>query len=128
MRNPGAFDALGPDGYLLIIGSVMLLLAIAYSLYALRRESAAVEVRSGAVHLGLIGLTLISLAFYAMLIPIAGYPVATMLFFYVLFRLFGVTSRSLSIVLSLTGAAVFWLLFVRFGNLPMPTGPVGTGW
>lgn len=126
-RADSMFDELGPDRYLVVLGVIML--AVGVSL-AFKPVASPMD---GTFSLGRIAwwpprppvtFTLALIA-YTLAIPPLGYTVATFLFFIVIYHLAGKRTLARTLGFSLVSAAVFYVLFEKFADMPLPVGPLG---
>jgi hypothetical protein len=119
------FDDLGPDRYLILLGTILAATGVALALRLVRSD--APEQESGPFRLwppsSAARFTGALLA-YAALLGVAGYTLATFLFCLLAFALAGRSWRS-SLAGSLLTTAGGWLLFVRLAGMPLPRGFVG---
>ena len=134
IRRRGTLDIVGPDGYLLGVGVLLLLLGVLLALQAWLQWRRAVPRDAGAAatatadeggyaHFALIA----ALLGYAVLLPVAGYAASTVIFLLAVFRIMGVRSwvRSAGGALALT--ILFYVAFTRVADLPLPRGWHGLG-
>lgn len=130
-RIPGSFDLVGPDRYLtgvaLLIG-VLGLAVLAQGVLQQRLQPTASEPQTATGdstlsqrHFVLIGLLIL----YAVLIPVLGYILATLLFFVATFRVMGVSTWVYTILWSLVGTATFVVSFLTVANMSLPHGLLG---
>jgi hypothetical protein len=59
---------------------------------------------------------------YALLIDVAGYLVASILFFFLAFRIVGVKSWAVNIILALMITAAYYAVFVEYCSMIFPRG------
>jgi hypothetical protein len=117
MIKPGMFVA--------ALSVALIVTALVYGYLAWRRMRAAppaaaaspVQAAKGAVwpvYAAIVG--------YGVLIPVLGYPLATVLFLVAEFRLLGVRSWPRNVALSLVVTAAFYVLFVHYAEMIFPRG------
>ena len=69
-----------------------------------------------------VALVVFVLALYAFAMPILGYLLATSFFFPIIYFIFGVRPWPKSIIVGLSTAAVFYVIFGYFAEMPLPKG------
>lgn len=119
------FDELGPDRYLILLGSILVATGIALALRLLRsdateQDSAPFRLWPPSTAVTFTGALLV----YAALLDVAGYTLATFLFCLLAFGLAGRSWRSI-LAGSLLATAGCWLVFIRLAGMPLPRGLVG---
>ena len=118
-------DVLGPGYYILSISILLIIIAIVYILMnrKLLSESVALQRESAkqASNKIVIRVTLVFLA-YILLIYIIGYFFATLIFFFLEFRLTGVKSLKTNVAVSAIVSIVFYIVFIQYCNLVFPHG------
>ena len=128
MREQFRYDFLGPDHYILGVGSSLLIIGIVYLFTQLRqkpsvRESTVEKSKKwgGMVRAaGLIGV----LALYALLAGQFGYLLSSPIFFLLAFKICGVRSWFFSVILGVACAIAFQLLFIHFLGVIFPRGSI----
>jgi uncharacterized membrane protein HdeD (DUF308 family) len=109
--HPGLLtQRLGPGLYIYILGGVLLATGVFYVVTHLRSSPEAGE---GEVSIWRVLSVTLAIAMYALLIERFGYAIATVVFFVVMFWLFGVRRWFVNLPLSLGTAAVFYVVFIR---------------
>jgi len=110
-------DAVGPQGLPIAYASVLLLLSVILTARSVRRSESPRPVHAARVA----GMLAIG-AVYLALVPWLGYT-ATLaaLILAVTWYLGGIVNRTI-VVVAVSGALVFWLLFVRLLGIPHPAG------
>ena len=130
IRRRGTLDIVGPDGYLM--GVAVLLLVIGASLvigaWLQRRRAVTAAAQSqaaegGYAHFALMG----ALVVYAAIMPAAGYALSTLAFLVAVFRVMGVSSWVRCVVGALVLTALFYGAFTGIADLPLPRGYHGLG-
>lgn len=130
-RREGVFDLIGPDRYIMVIGAILIMIAIAHvaNAFITRRvipadgpgvDDAAVENKFGV----LVSLTA-AFAGYAIFAPLAGYAATTLVFFCVTYFIMGVRGWLGVLGASIITAAVFVLIFSVLSSMPLPRGILG---
>ena len=115
-------DVLGPGLYVLFLSIVLGITGIIHLAAnykksgALKRPAASKEMRTRMI------ATILVLATYIFLISITGYLAATLVFFVLEFKVTGIRSWSLNIILSTILTALYYLIFIRYCNLIFPRG------
>lgn len=130
LRLPGVFDLMGPDRYLLAIGILLLLLGLGLIAQGARQLRAAAGTRTSpaateAVHTHL--WLLAAIVLYAVLMPVAGYTIATLAFFLAAFRIMGMRSWGWTIGSASVVTASFAWIFLRAADMPLPRGWLNLG-
>lgn len=119
------FDDLGPDRYLILLGSIMVATGIALALRLVRSDAPAES--SGPMRLWPPSSAVTftgALVIYAALLDVTGYTLATFLFCLIAFALAGRGWRSI-LAGSLLTTAGCWMLFIRLAGMPLPRGFIG---
>jgi hypothetical protein len=131
-RPKGVYDRIGAGNFLLGIGVVLLLVAIAY-FYSEMREyrsqpsapktpPADTEKPKTMAVIITVGLTVLNI----LLIPILGYLVPAMLFFVLNFTIFKLTkSQPLNVIIGVGVGVTFFVLFQHALGMFFPTGMFG---
>lgn len=73
---------------------------------------------------GIVYVVFAAVALYAVAIPLIGYVPTTFAFLLVQFRVLGVRSWPVNLLSTLVVTACFYLVFIHYGGLAMPSG----GW
>jgi hypothetical protein len=125
LRRPGVFDLMGPDRYLMAIGVILLLLGLGLIFQGVRQlrtatPTATLPVATEPVrtHLWLLGAIIL----YVVLMPVAGYAIATLAFFLAAFRIMGMHRWGWTIGSAVLVTASFVLIFVWAADMPLPKG------
>ena len=130
-RLRGTLDIVGPDGYSLGVGVLLLAIGVLLTLkgFADARHRGARVAPSAAdetgsySHFALIAVLLV----YAIAMPVVGYAVTTLAFFLAVFRIMGIRSWVRNAVASLGLTVLFYLAFTIVADLPLPKGWHGLG-
>ena len=117
---------MGPGSYVLIISAALVLTALAYVYLSLEKASRAPGVESrqprkpwvSRIVIGVFG----TFAVYAYLIELFGYVIPTILFLLVEFRLLGVKSWKVNVLLTAVVAALFYIIFIKYCEMVFPHG------
>jgi hypothetical protein len=120
-RHPAAFDVLGPDRYLMAIGTGLLGLACGH-VATWRRSQAragALGRGSGEGH-GRQFVVLLMLIGYILLLEVVGYAVATIVFLSASFLFYGEAPVWRAVALGAGVGLLFWAVFVRVGGVLFP--------
>lgn len=122
LRVPGAFDVLGPDGYMIGLGAILVLLGVMLAVAGARIRMAAADEEPAesrpASFVPMLGVT----AGYAVTIVIVGYLVATVLFFVQAFYLQRAMSRAATLPVSIVLSLLLYGGFVAVADMPLPKG------
>jgi len=140
IRRRGTLDIVGPDGYLLGVGVLLLLLGVLLALQAWLQWRRAAPRDAGAAAAAAAAATatadeggyahfalIAALLGYAVLLPIAGYAASTVVFLLAVFRIMGVRSWARSAAGALALTILFYVAFTRVADLPLPRGWHGLG-
>lgn len=115
-------DILGPGGYLIALGLLMTGLGFTYLLSHLRKDldKEKNDEKNGT------GMKLpsmvMTLAIYVFLINIIGYPLASVVFFFIIFRITGFRSWAIIGGLSVGIPIIFYIIFVHWLDMIFPAG------
>lgn len=127
LRQPGFYDVVGPDRYAIGIGALLVISGIIYFLSQLRRRTVTNEPiaergneEKGMLFkvIGIVGI----LVLYAVLMPIVGYLLASIIFFLLVFKIFGVRSWRSNIIYSVVITAIYQVVFGNFLGVILPQG------
>jgi putative tricarboxylic transport membrane protein len=122
------FDPLGPGGYNIGIGTILIILGIAYFLNI--RKEAKEETGGDRVSAGnqqrshtIMMVSIIAImAFYALLINLIGYLLASAVFFLLINRVVGFRSWLSNVAASAVMTACFYVIFVKWMGMLFPRG------
>ncbi len=116
------YDPLGPGFYLIAISLGLMTIGGAHlfwhSTSSLSMEWSPVD-RKMKIKMA---FTVLSYILYLFLIRILGYPLATLFFFILGFKIHGVKSWSFIVLLSLIFSAFYYLIFVHYCHMVFPRG------
>jgi hypothetical protein len=118
-------SVLAPGVYILILGALLLLTALIYMSLRYRSSRGAANEssqRQTAWASPLVMKIIGAFAVYAYLIDRIGYAVPTLLFLLTEFRLLGVRSWKINIILTALVTAVFYIVFIRYCEMVFPRG------
>jgi putative tricarboxylic transport membrane protein len=125
LRQPGVFDIVGPDRYLLGAGALLLVLGVglvyqgANQLLGRAPRISVHTADSGSnTHLWLLG----SIVLYAMLMPTVGYVIATLVFFLTAFRVMGMRNWAWILGSAVVVTASLAIIFTYAADMPLPRG------
>jgi putative tricarboxylic transport membrane protein len=128
-RVPGAFDMVGPDRYLAGIAILIGILGAALIVRSLgevrkvRQATSESSFLDSYRHFVLLGILLA----YALLMPVFGYVLTTLVFFVATFWTMGQTDWRWTVPSSIGATAVFYFAFVRLADMALPAGIWGVG-
>jgi putative tricarboxylic transport membrane protein len=115
-------DAIGPGAYIVAYSICLLIVGAAYLVLNFRKkatsEGVPVEWKNPSKVLKMVA----SFVIYNVLIELVGYLIATILFFLMQFKIVGVRSWRTIFLLSLIGAAVYYILFEKYCSIIFPHG------
>lgn len=130
LRQPGVFDLVGPDRYLMGTGILLLVLGVgllyqgARQVYAGGRHAPGAGGDSDAnTHLWLLG----GIVVYAVLMATVGYTISTLVFFLIAFRVMGMRSWGWVVGSAVVVTSCFAILFRYAADMPLPKGWFGLG-
>jgi hypothetical protein len=120
-------DVIGPDRYLGAISIGLFLCGVWKMMGSLKSPSqeAGKTQGEGEGNVSMVFLVIFVLFVYSILLPILGYLLSTLIFFPVLYFIFGVRSWVKSLVLGLLTAGLFYAIFAYFAEVPLPKGFLG---
>ena len=128
VRGERAFhDVIGPDRYLGAISIGLFLCGLWRMMETLKnpsQESGKTKGEGGS-NVTMVFLVIFVLFVYSILLPISGYLLSTLIFFPVLYFIFGVRSWVKSLVLGVLTAGLFYAIFAYFAEVPLPKGFIG---
>ncbi len=126
-REDSMFDELGPDRYLMVLGVIML--AVGITLF-IKPPAGAANAKFSLDRAAWwpprppVTFTL-ALVAYTLLIPPLGYAASTFLFFLVIYHLAGKRTLPSTFAYSAVSAGIFYVLFEKLADMPLPVGPFG---
>ena len=116
------YDALGPGDYILILGLVLIGVAVVHVIVNYRKPiMGKVQTVSKEMRTRMISIVVV-IMIYTFLIDIVGYLGATIFFFLTEFRVIGIKSWRLNIILSIVLTGVYYIVFVQYGDMVFPRG------
>jgi hypothetical protein len=118
------FDFLGPGYYALTVGICLLGVSIAYVVVHYRNPLPIEMVPVDKQMKIRLMSTVAACVIYIILIAVVGYLLATIIFFFLEFRIEGIKPWLLIIILSLVFSGFYYLVFVRLCNMVFPTGMI----
>lgn len=125
----GVQDVMGPGTYITVLGAILICVTlihiVLYTRRLLRRKQGsrenAEELQGSKVNFTVIVMVAI-LALYLALIQIIGYPIATPIFFLLMFRAVGVTSWKRNVMLTAILFTAYYIIFVYYCTVIFPKG------
>lgn len=130
-RMRSMFDALGPDRYLILMGSLLVLTG---AIIALSKPEPVLidgsaepepELSWGQRLTSAPVIFTVALAAYAFLIPILGYTGSTFLFFLAGYYIAGRRNLVWTLVTSVISAGAFYVIFPYLADMTLPRGILG---
>jgi hypothetical protein len=118
------YDPLGPGLYAIFISIGLITLGVVHLLAHYRRPPVMEMVPVDKKMKIRLMSTIVACVIYIFLISIVGYLLATILFFFLEFRIERIKSWPLVIVLSLVLSGFYYLVFVQYCNMVFPRGIV----
>jgi hypothetical protein len=116
------YDPLGPGPYIAAIGVGLMAIGVVYLVRNYRKSPTMDDVPVDRKTRIRIMSTIATCALYIFLIHIVGYLLATIIFFFLEFRIEGIKSWPLVVVLSLVLSALYYFIFVQSAGLVFPRG------
>jgi hypothetical protein len=116
------YDPLGPGFYIIAISIGILTIGIVHLLSHSKKLFALEEMPVDKKMRIKMMSTVAACVIYIFLIRIIGYPLATILFFFLEFRIQGIKSWPGIAVLSLVLSALYYLVFVKYCSMVFPRG------
>src|SRR4030042_3314136 len=116
------YDALGPGHYILVLGLALLATAGAYIIDNYKKPiKEKVVMINKSMRIRMISMTVV-LIIYAFLINILGYLLVTFFFFLTEFRIVGIKSWRLNLILAIVLTALYYMIFVEYAKVVFPKG------
>lgn len=116
------YDILGPGFYVLFISFAMLIAGVAYLIISYREiHKTNMVALSKEMRIRTISMILV-LVIYNFLISFVGYIIATIIFFFLEFRLVGIKSWITNVILTLILTIAYYIIFVQYCNMVFPRG------
>ncbi len=117
-------DVIGPDRYLAAVAGGLLVCGVAYLWSQSRRRGRLLAPAQAAEGVRSLQVVLVSaiLVVYVLAFPVLGYLLATILFFPVIFFVFGVRPWPKSAWVGVLTAVLFYVIFFHFAEIPLPRG------
>ena len=125
VREGGMFhDVIGPDRYLIAISFGLMIMGIRQLVVSLRKkgDTHAKEEEKEGGKMKLVCVVALVLILYTLVLPLTGYLLASLLFFPIIFFIFGVRPWLKSAAIGLITAALFYAIFEYFAEVPLPKG------
>jgi len=125
VREGGMFhDVIGPDRYLTAVSFGLMIMGIRQLVVSLRKKGRthAIEEEKEGGQMRLVCVVALVLMLYTLVLPLAGYLLARLLFFPTIFFIFGVRPWLRSVTIGLITAALFYVIFEYFAEVPLPKG------
>ena len=122
-KDPHIFyDPLGPGLYVMAVSIGLMVIGVLHLVYNYRKLSAVEEVPvDRKMRIRMIS-SILTCAIYIFLMSIVGYLLATLVYFLMEFRVEGVKSWRLVVVLSLVLSAAYYVIFVQLCEMMFPRG------
>jgi hypothetical protein len=116
------YRMLGPGVYIFVLSLSLAILGAVHLIVNYRRSLGAETVpASNTERMRMVGIV-VFLCANIFLIELVGYLLASIIFFFAVFRILDVRSWRINIVLSLSRAAVYYVIFVRYFSVIFPEG------
>jgi hypothetical protein len=120
-KNPNVlYDTLGPGWFILLVSVALMIVGVCH--FFTNREKSDAKPTGVSEAIIPVLCTILACSGYIFLIGIVGYIVASVIFFFVQFWIFGIRAWKINIGLSLLLTAAYYLLFVEFCSLIFPRG------
>lgn len=122
------YDALGPGFYSIAVGSVLILIGLVYFVSERKRVIGAAKIARAPRPVGMtdykktmVGMVVAMIA-YILLMDLAGYLLATVVFFLIINRIVGFRSWLANLGVTALMTAAFYLVFVSWLGIIFPRG------
>jgi hypothetical protein len=116
------YDPVGPGLYVIAIGTGLMALGVVHLIANYRKLPAGEKVPVDRKMRIRMLSTVAACVIYIFLISIVGYLLATIIFFFLEFRVEGIKSWPLVVVLSLVLSAFYYFIFVQYCSVVFPRG------
>jgi putative tricarboxylic transport membrane protein len=115
-------DILGPSFYIFSLGIALMTTGIVHLFVNYKKDVSTEKVAiNREMRIRMISMVVV-LAVYTLLIDIVGYLVATIIFFFLEFRIVGIKSWIVNIILTLIITAAYYIVFVKYCEMIFPQG------
>lgn len=116
------YDVLGPAYYVLFLGISLMIIGLIHLIFNYKKNfNIQKDAVSGEMRIRMISIVVV-IGIYVFLINIVGYIAASLLFFFLEFRILGVKSLPMSVILTLCVTAVYYLVFIEYCHMIFPRG------
>lgn len=116
------YDVMGPGDYILLLGLALIATAIIHVVVNYRKPiMGKVETVRKVMRTRMISIVVV-IMIYTFLIDIVGYLVATIFFFLTEFRVMGIKSWRLNIILSIVLTGFYYIIFIQYCSMVFPRG------
>ncbi len=116
------YDVLGPGDYILVLGLALITTAFIHIIVNyIKPIKEKVEIVSKKMRLRMISIV-VTIIIYTFLIYMTGYLLATFFFLITEFRIIGIRSWRLNLLLTITLTAAFYIIFLQYCGLVFPRG------
>ncbi len=122
-RDPQTrLDVLGPGSYVLILGILLMAASLFYLVVNYRKALSSGGIAAPLKMRMRVMKTIGAMAIYVLLIYLAGYLVASIVFFLLIFKIVGVKFWPTTIILTLLLTFVYYVIFVHYADMIFPRG------
>lgn len=116
------YDMIGPGYYVLLLSIALMATGVVHLIVNYRKRLIMEKVEvTGEMRRRMISIVAV-MAIYTFLIGITGYLVATIVFFLLEFRVIGIKSWRLNVILTILLTAVYYIVFIRYCDMVFPRG------
>ncbi len=115
------YGSIRPGAYILIVSIFVMVTGIAYFLKNFKQKEAVKKFVREAAKGRALGMLLI-LGIYILLIDVAGYLLASVVFFLLEFRMVGIRSWPKNIGLTAVLVGIYYVVFAHFCSMSFPSG------
>jgi hypothetical protein len=116
------YDMIGPGYYVLLLSIALMATGVVHLIVNYRKRLIMEKVEvTGEMRRRMISIVAV-MAIYTFLIGITGYLVATIVFFLLEFRVIGIKSWRLNVILTIVLTAVYYIVFIRYCDMVFPRG------
>lgn len=116
------YDEVGPSGFLIMISSLLIITMIVHLIQHRKDLSEEKRESTEKVNTRRLFYSIAITAIFIVLVDIIGFITASMIYFFLLFRFFGVRSWLTNTMLSIIFSISIYLIFVQALNMSLPVG------
>jgi hypothetical protein len=126
-RSDHMFDVLGPDRYLMLVGGLLIMCGVIIGLQNIKGQAAAAREQEEFVlpYLNAPKAFALLMTVYAVIIPVLGYALSTLLFFMAAYTMAGRQGTIKTAMTSVLSAGLFYVIFETLAHMSLPKGIFG---